>query len=152
MMVMICAFHFCTKEFSVQKIVLKLNGNDDWVGGVQYFFSGQNIFSIICIKHFRNRTVFNHKGKCKMHTIKCTCSRSNVIKRLFFTYIGLELFQYMSGNLLIPLERVWDGTLFWTECTNTVLVNKRLDCTTNAVIVKTIGWRSKPERHIVLQP
>ena len=51
-------------------------------------------------------TVFNHEAKCKMHTIKCTCSRSNVIRRLFFTYIGLELFQYMSGNLLIPLERV----------------------------------------------
>ena len=67
---------------------------------------------------------------------------------LFFgTYIGLELFQYMSGNLLIPLAKAWGGTLFWTECTSTVLVNKRLDCTKNAVIVKTIGWR--PKRHMV---
>ena len=65
----------------------------------------------------------------------------------FGTYIGLELFQYMSGNLLIPLAKAWGGTLFWTECTSTVLVNKRLDCTKNAVIVKTIGWR--PKRHMV---
>ena len=70
---------------------------------------------------------------------------------LFFgTYIGLELFQYMSGNLLIPLAKAWGGTLFWTECTSTVLVNKRLDCTKNAVIVKTIGWR--PKRHMVDVP
>ena len=49
-----------------------------------YSFSGQNIFNVIRTKKFRNRAIFNHKANCKMHPTKCTCSRSNVIRRLFF--------------------------------------------------------------------
>lgn len=44
----------------------------------------------------------------------------------------------MSGSLLMPLGNACGGTLFCTDCT--VLVNKRLDCTTKAV-VRTIGQR-----------
>ena len=40
-----------------------------------YSFRGQNVFKIMCVKHFRKRSVFNHKAKRKMHTIKCTCSK-----------------------------------------------------------------------------